>query len=81
MRVIASSLRKGNIVEIDGKLGVIVSYLEATRLAGFDPAEARRFFGRPPAVSATMERDFLKPWPAETAQMRYFERVNKLAGV
>src|ERR1700689_4227723 len=57
------------------------AYLEATRLAGFDPAEARRFFGRPPAVSATMERDFLKPWPAETAQMRYFERVNKLAGV
>ena len=25
MRVIASSLRKGNIVEIEGKLGVIVS--------------------------------------------------------
>jgi len=37
------------------------AYLEATRLAGFDPAEARRFFGKPPAVSATMERDFLKP--------------------
>ena len=57
------------------------AYLEATRLAGFEAAEARRFFGRPPAVSATMERDFLKPWPAEMAQMRYFERVNKLAGV
>jgi uncharacterized protein len=56
------------------------AYLEATRLAGFDAAEARRFFGRPPAVSATMERDFLKPWPAETAQRRYFERVQKLVG-
>jgi 5'-deoxynucleotidase YfbR-like HD superfamily hydrolase len=56
------------------------AYLEATRLAGFDPAEARRFFGRPPAVSATMERDFLKPWPAETAKARYAERVKKLAG-
>jgi 5'-deoxynucleotidase YfbR-like HD superfamily hydrolase len=56
------------------------AYLEATRLAGFDPTEARRFFGRPPAVSATMERDFLKPWPAETAAMRYFERIKKLAG-
>src|ERR1700684_2276481 len=47
------------------------AYLEATRLAGFEAAEARRFFGRPPAVSATMERDFLKPWPAEIAQARY----------
>ena len=47
------------------------AYLEATRLAGFEAAEARRFFGRPPAVSATMERDFLKPWPAETAEARY----------
>jgi len=56
------------------------AYLEATRLAGFDPAEARRFFGRPPAVSATMERDFLKPWPAETAEARYFEQIKKLAG-
>ena len=54
------------------------AYLEATRLAGFEPAEARKFFGRPPAVSATMERDYLKPWPAETAQTRYFERVKKL---
>jgi uncharacterized protein len=57
------------------------AYLEATRLAGFDPAEARRFFGRPPAVSATMERDFLKPWPAETAETRYAERIKKLASV
>src|SRR5580692_11513689 len=57
------------------------AYLEATRLAGFDPAEARRFFGRPPTVSATMERDFLKPWPAETAEARYFERIKKLASV
>jgi 5'-deoxynucleotidase YfbR-like HD superfamily hydrolase len=56
------------------------AYLEATRLAGFDPAEARRFFGRPPAVSAIMERDFLKPWPAETAEARYFERIRKLFG-
>jgi len=57
------------------------AYLEATRLAGFETAEARRFFGRLPAVSATMERDFLKPWPAETAEARYFERIKKLANV
>jgi len=56
------------------------AFLEATRLAGFDPSEARRFFGRPPKFSAAMERDYLKPWPAETAQERYLERFNKLAG-
>jgi len=54
------------------------AYLEATRLAGFEAAEARRFFGRPPVFSATLERDYLKPWPAETAQARYYERFKKL---
>jgi len=56
------------------------AYLEATRLAGFDAAEARRFFGRPPDISPTMERDYLKPWPAETAHARYLERFKKLIG-
>jgi uncharacterized protein len=56
------------------------AYLEATRLAGFEPNEARRFFGRPPKFSATLERDYLKPWPVETAQARYLERFKKLAG-
>ena len=55
------------------------AFLEATRLAGFEAAEARRFFGRPPTVSATLERDYLKPWPAETAQARYVDRITKLA--
>src|SRR5438876_7036865 len=41
------------------------AYLEATRLAGFAAAEARRFFGHPPALSPALERDFLTPWPAE----------------
>jgi 5'-deoxynucleotidase YfbR-like HD superfamily hydrolase len=54
------------------------AYLEATRLAGFEAAEARRFFGHPPVFSAALERDYLKPWPAETAQARYFERFKKL---
>ncbi len=56
------------------------AYLEATRLAGFDPAEARRFFGRPPVVTASMEREYLRPWPAETAQSRFLERFKNLAG-
>jgi uncharacterized protein len=56
------------------------AYLEATHLAGFAAAEARRFFGRPPVVAPGLERNYLKPWPAETAQARYLERFNKLSG-
>jgi hypothetical protein len=54
------------------------AYLEATRLAGFTAAEARRFFGRAPIIAAAMERDYLKPWPAEIAQARYIERLKTL---
>jgi len=54
------------------------AYLEATRLAGFDAKEARRFFGREPPISSTMEREYLKPWPAGTAESRYIERFNNL---
>jgi 5'-deoxynucleotidase YfbR-like HD superfamily hydrolase len=54
------------------------AYLEATRLAGFEPAEARRFFGPPPKFSATLERDYLTPWPAGTAEARFRERFEKL---
>ena len=54
------------------------AYLEATRLAGFADAEARKFFGPPPKFSAALERDYLSPWPAGTAQARYQERFEKL---
>jgi len=56
------------------------AYLEATHIAGFEAVEARRFFGRPPVFSAALERDYLKPWPAETAQARYAERFIKILG-
>jgi 5'-deoxynucleotidase YfbR-like HD superfamily hydrolase len=55
------------------------AYLEATRLAGFSPGEARRFFGAPPKCSAAIERDHLSPGPAEVAERRYLERFAKLA--
>jgi uncharacterized protein len=55
------------------------AYLEATRLAGFSASEARRFFGSPPKFSAAIERDYLTPWPADTAEQRYLERFAKLA--
>ena len=55
------------------------AYLEATRLAGFETAEARRFFGPPPKFSRELERDYLTPWPAGTAEARLRERVEKLS--
>jgi 5'-deoxynucleotidase YfbR-like HD superfamily hydrolase len=54
------------------------AYLEATRLAGFARPEAGRFFGRPPRLTAAIERDYLTPWPAEVAQSRYLERFTEL---
>jgi 5'-deoxynucleotidase YfbR-like HD superfamily hydrolase len=54
------------------------AFLEATRLAGFSHAEARKFFGQPPMLSMALERDFLVPWPAQTAEKRFSERVTKL---
>ena len=53
------------------------AYLEATRLAGFEEPEARRFFGREPALSHALQHDYLTPWPAETAADRYAERVER----
>ncbi len=55
------------------------AYFEATRFAGFDHAEARRFFGRPPVYSGAIERDHHVPWPAETAEARFLERFATLA--
>ena len=54
------------------------AYLEATRLAGFAAEEARKFFGPPPKFSAATERDYLTPWPAETAEARFRERLERL---
>src|SRR5215216_5824286 len=55
------------------------AYLEATRLAGFDTVESRRFFGRPPALPSHVERDYVTPWPANQAEARFLERFRKLA--
>jgi 5'-deoxynucleotidase YfbR-like HD superfamily hydrolase len=54
------------------------AYLEATHLAGFSAAEAQRFFGTPPALSPAIERDYLTPWPAGTAETRFLERFSTL---
>jgi 5'-nucleotidase len=50
------------------------AYLEATELAGFAQAEARRLFGRDPGLPEATERDYLTPWPAAKAAKRFLAR-------
>jgi 5'-deoxynucleotidase YfbR-like HD superfamily hydrolase len=54
------------------------AFLEATTLAGFSAAEARRFFGPRPALPAPVETDFLTPWPVPTAKRRFLQHFNDL---
>ena len=54
------------------------AFLEATTLAGFSTAEARRFFGPRPTLPAAAEKDYLTPWPAETAKRRFLQRFAEL---
>jgi hypothetical protein len=53
----------------------ISAYYEATQLAGFDAAEARKFFGAPPRIVAPR----LVPLPAIEAQALYLERFHRLS--
>ena len=52
------------------------AFLEATHLAGFSEAEAKRLFGRNPGLPETTERDYLTPWTAARAEKSFLERFN-----
>lgn len=52
------------------------AYLEATRLAGFDHAEAVKFFGRPAGVPVDVD---ITPWPADLAAERFLARFEALS--
>jgi uncharacterized protein len=54
------------------------AYLEATELAGFAPAEARRLFGRDPGLPAATRQDYLTPWSAAKAEKRFLARFRTL---
>ena len=54
------------------------AFLEATVLAGFAIEEALRFFGARPPLPAAVEREYLTPWPAETAEKRYLAHFRKI---
>jgi uncharacterized protein len=50
------------------------AYLEATELAGFAQAEARRLFGRDPGLPVSTRQDYLTPWTAARAEKRFLAR-------
>jgi len=54
------------------------AYLEATMLAGFAEAEARRLFGRDPGLPASLREDYLTPWSAAKAEKRFLARFKAL---
>jgi uncharacterized protein len=54
------------------------AFLEATLLAGFEETEARKFFGQNPVIPTALERDFLTPWPAGSAEKRFFDQIEKI---
>ena len=54
------------------------AYLEATELAGFSDAEAKRLFGRDPGLPAAMQQDYLTPWTAAKAEKQFLARFATL---
>jgi 5'-deoxynucleotidase YfbR-like HD superfamily hydrolase len=56
------------------------AYLEATHLAGFGAAEARRLFGRDPKLPPATEKDYVTPWSAGRAEKQFLARFRALCG-
>jgi uncharacterized protein len=80
----AIHLRFGLPSELPADVGKLIktadrgaAFLEATQLAGFSAAEARRFFGARPVLPMAVERDYMTPWPAPAAERRYLERFTR----
>jgi 5'-deoxynucleotidase YfbR-like HD superfamily hydrolase len=54
------------------------AYLEATELAGFAQAEAKRLFGSDPGLPEAARQDYLTPWTAAKAEKRFLARFKTL---
>jgi 5'-deoxynucleotidase YfbR-like HD superfamily hydrolase len=54
------------------------AYLEATHLAGFSEAEARRLFGRDPKLPPAIRADYVTPWSATKAEKQFLARFKTL---
>ncbi|MDE2134071.1 MAG: HD family hydrolase [Alphaproteobacteria bacterium] len=58
------------------KADVLAAYYEATQLAGFEQAEAKRYFGTPPKALKTPR---LVPLATQEAQAQFLERFRRLS--
>ena len=58
------------------KADQIAAYFEATELAGFKPAEARKFFGQPRGITTDMLD--IAPMPAVEAEARFAARFHEI---
>jgi 5'-deoxynucleotidase YfbR-like HD superfamily hydrolase len=58
------------------KADILAAYYEATQLAGFEPGEARRYFGTPPSALRTPR---LAPLPTAEAQALFLDRFRRLS--
>lgn len=58
----------------------VAAFYEATRLAGFEPAEARRFFGSPDRIPTALANELVRltPDPTEIAQSNFLSRFRDL---
>jgi 5'-deoxynucleotidase YfbR-like HD superfamily hydrolase len=54
------------------------AYLEATHLAGFGEAEAKRLFGRDPKLPPAIQADYVSPWSATKAEKQFLARFKAL---
>jgi uncharacterized protein len=70
------ALVPGTLVTLFKKADRLSAYHEATQLAGFEEAEARRLFGTPPGGLKTPR---LTPLPTAEAQALFLERFHRLA--
>jgi uncharacterized protein len=76
LRFGAPALVPGTLAALIKKADRLSAYHEATQLAGFEEAEARRLFGAPPKSLRTPR---LTPLPTAEAQDLFLERFHRLA--
>ncbi|MBU6298629.1 MAG: HD family hydrolase, partial [Alphaproteobacteria bacterium] len=58
------------------KADILAAFFEATQLAGFEAAEAKRYFGTPPK---SLKVPRLTPLATADAQAQFLERFRRLS--
>jgi len=74
LRVGLPSVLPSSITKLIKKSDRLAAYLEATQLAGFSEAEARRFFGNFRKIPHIK----IKPCSADTARNKFLDKFNKI---